>query len=522
MRTDQSEPPDETAARGLVSSQGTARAVVYLRVSTTEQAETDFSDEGYSIPPQRDACRRKAEQLGAAVVDEYLDRGESARSAARPKLQSMLQRLRLARDVDYVIVHKIDRLARSREDDDNIVMDIRSAGAQIVSASENIDETPSGKLLHGIMATIAEFYSSNLAAEARKGMHQKAKLGGTPYRAPIGYRNTRAEVDGHEVRTIDVDAERAGHVRWAFETFATGEWTISQLTDALGSRGLTSRGDKRMPAQPLVRSKVHKMLRNPYYVGLVKFNGAYYPGRHEPLIDQVLFDDVQAVLDQRKGTEKPVKRTHYLKGILACGYCKRRLGLSFSSSKNGVKYPYFFCLGRRAHKSNGCTLPYLPMEQVEAKVEEYWSRFTVDSEKLGAIRTGVIELIHLAADQHQADIDQQRLRLERLDAEEQKLLAAHYAEAVSLTLLQKEQKRIMGERANAEGTISALTVEVGAMERTLEEALARIERCDEVYKGRRAGRAAGLVLRRVQPALHRGGGGHGVRASHALCADSRP
>ncbi|MYV97578.1 recombinase family protein [Streptomyces sp. SID3343] len=53
----------------------------------------------------------------------------------------------------------------------------------------NIDKTPSGKLLHGIMAGIAEFYSANLASEAKKGMRQKVKSGGTPGHAPLGYRN---------------------------------------------------------------------------------------------------------------------------------------------------------------------------------------------------------------------------------------------------------------------------------------------------------------------------------------------
>ena len=254
------------------------------------------------------------------------------------------------------------------------------------------------------------------------------------------------------------------------------------MTEALKERGLTSKGDRRYAPQPLVRSKVHNMLRNPYYVGMVRYNGVLYPGRHEPLIDQALFDEVQTVLDDRKGTEKPVKRTHYLKGILACGYCRRRLGLGWSSSKTGVKYPYFFCLGRRARNSNGCTLPYLPMEQVEAKIEEYWTRVSIGSEQIESIRVGVIDLIRLAAEHHQGELDSQRLRLERLDSEEQKLLAAHYADAVSLSLLQREQRRIAGDRANSEGVIAALSMEARAMEHTLEEALSRIERCDEVYR----------------------------------------
>src|SRR5690348_9977955 len=93
------------------------RAAIYLRVSTAEQAHGDGAAEGYSIPAQRDACTRKAKDLGAIVVAEFVDRGESARSAARPELQRMLARLAEHKDVDFVIVHKIDRLARNRADD---------------------------------------------------------------------------------------------------------------------------------------------------------------------------------------------------------------------------------------------------------------------------------------------------------------------------------------------------------------------------------------------------------------------
>jgi len=62
-------------------------------VSTAEQAQAANAAEGYSIPAQRDACTRKAHDLGAEVVAEFVDRGESARSAARPQLQKMLARL---------------------------------------------------------------------------------------------------------------------------------------------------------------------------------------------------------------------------------------------------------------------------------------------------------------------------------------------------------------------------------------------------------------------------------------------
>ena len=137
-----------------------AIAVSYLRVSTKEQAEKGGTDEGYSIPAQREANRRKAEQLGATVIEEFVDAGESARKADRPELMRMIQYV-TEHQVNYCIVHKVDRLARNRADDVTIHLALRDAGVMLVSASENIDETPSGMLLHGIMSSIAEFYSQH-------------------------------------------------------------------------------------------------------------------------------------------------------------------------------------------------------------------------------------------------------------------------------------------------------------------------------------------------------------------------
>jgi len=169
---------------------GGAVAVSYLRVSTKEQAEKGGTDEGYSIPAQREATRRKAEQLGAGIVEEFVDAGASAKSSDRPELMRMIQYVS-EHQVNYCIVHKVDRLARNRADDVTIHLALRDAGVMLVSASENIDETPSGMLLHGIMSSIAEFYSRNLATETIKGLSQKAAQGGTispsDCRACIGF-----------------------------------------------------------------------------------------------------------------------------------------------------------------------------------------------------------------------------------------------------------------------------------------------------------------------------------------------
>src|SRR5438132_61821 len=106
------------------------RAVIYLRVSTAKQADTDVDPEGYSLPAQREACLRKAVSLGAEVVAEYVDRGESAKSADRPALQRMLARIRDEGDVGLLICHKVDRMARSRADDVSIALALKAASVQ--------------------------------------------------------------------------------------------------------------------------------------------------------------------------------------------------------------------------------------------------------------------------------------------------------------------------------------------------------------------------------------------------------
>src|SRR5439155_11179049 len=169
------------------------RAVIYLRVSTAKQANKDDDPDGYSLPAQREACERKAEALDAEVVETFIDRGESAKTSDRPQFQRMLAFVKAQEDIDYVILDKVDRFARNRRDDANTLFELRSVGTQLVSVKENIDETPAGQLLHAIMAGIAEFYSRNLATEAIKGMTQKAKVGGTPGWAPLGYLNTRCQ-----------------------------------------------------------------------------------------------------------------------------------------------------------------------------------------------------------------------------------------------------------------------------------------------------------------------------------------
>ncbi len=435
----------------------TSTAVIYLRVSTKEQASKGGRGEGFSIPAQRESCRKKAETLGAVVVEEFVDRGESAKSSDRAELQKMLRFL-VENPTGYVIVHKVDRLARNRADDVAINVCIQEAGAALVSCTESIDETPSGMLLHGIMSSIAEFYSANLANEVKKGSLQKVKSGGTAGKAPLGYLNVReTDPHGREARTVIVDPERASHVKWLFETYAATQHSLADLTSMLCDRGMVTRPNPKGGLRPLSKSQVGRTLRDPYYTGKTRYKGETYPGNHEPLISQELFDRVQTILDERNisGIRRRV-HDHHLKGKLRCGYCDSRMLLSMNKNRHGTRYPYFYCPERR---QKTCPIGYVNAELISSKLDTYYET----SIKIGADQSERLVEYLKAEVAYSQETDQQAVKqakqkIVKLETERKKLLRLFYDDAIDQTLFKDEQKRLnLDERTSRQKLVDAET-----------------------------------------------------------------
>ena len=463
-------------------SSGLALAVSYLRVSTKEQAEKGGTDEGFSIPAQREANLRKAEQLGATIIEEFIDAGESARKADRPELMRMIQYVKTYK-VTYCIVHKVDRLARNRADDVAIHMALQEAGVMLVSATENIDETPSGMLLHGIMSTIAEFYSRNLATEVVKGMSQKAANGGTIGKAPMGYLNilTRDEL-GREMRTVEVDPVRAPLVEWAFKAYASGNWTLSQLHEELEARGLVTVPSPRRPAKPPVLSAIHRMLTNPYYKGDVIYRGVQYKGAHDPIVPAEVWYQVQSVLiANRNSGEATQTHSHYLKGTIYCGECGSRLIVSNAKNRYNDVYPYFVCAGRHSKRTT-CTRQAILIEDVEKLIEDYYERVQITPahrEMLAGMLHHELDLM-MAGEAH--ELGELTKNRDRIVAQQDKLLQAFYADAITLAQLKREQQSLTSELHQVEQRLSTHHSEYSDARENLDDSLDLLENCAEIYR----------------------------------------
>lgn len=444
------------------------RAVIYLRVSSSGQVDKARDPEGYSIPAQREACQRYADQLDASVVAEYMEPGKSGTSTKRPALQKMLSELGDLRP-DFVIFYDLSRVARDDFDALWLLREIEQHGCKLESTLERVDDSPAGRLLYTIMAGVNAFRSRGDAVKVKAGLERKHETGGTPFRAPIGYVNAREIVEGREVRVVAIDNPRAQFVTRAFDLYATGEYSLSELAGILEAEGFRTRPRGKNQPAPVGVNRLAGILRNDYYIGKVSYNGKVVQGEHEPLVDEAKFRQVQDLLDARRQSgERNWRNYHYLRGSVYCGECGGRLFFSRVRNRAGNYYGYFVCRGRQEHR---CSQPNHRVVAVEGAIERCYVHVGLTPKQREAVRSAV----HVYVDQIRAQADGKsesaRNLLIDLESQEAKLLTAHYADQISDALFQKETQRIQRERAAAERVIKELEVPFEEALATLDKAL---------------------------------------------------
>jgi site-specific DNA recombinase len=445
------------------------RAVIYLRVSSASQVNTDHDPEGLSLPAQRKRCRAHAARLEAEVVREYVEPGVSGGSVLkREAFKQMLADIEEKKDVDMVIVWNISRWARDEEDLWVAYGLLRRGGVDLVSVTEPIDNSPSGLLMLGVLGAIAAHDRRKLSIEISRGRLQKAEVGGTPNRAPIGYLNVRKVIDGREIRTVEIDPERGPLIRLAFNMYATGNYSLSELAQILEERGLRSRGTARYPSRPLTSTRLNDVLRRDYYIGVVRNNGKPYKGRHEPLVSVSVFERVQEILTEKRiSGERDRVHSHYLKGSLYCDKCGGRLMFSRNRG-NGGTYDYFICRGQQL---GTCSQRHRSVEAVEQAVICHYLTIQLSQEKRDSIKQAIRQRFDVLTGMSVREIERARKELARLMDEERKLLRAHYEDRISPELFGEEERRIRGERAAAEETVAKLSGEYDLALSNLDKAL---------------------------------------------------
>jgi site-specific DNA recombinase len=282
---------------------------------------------------------------------------------------------------------------------------------------------------------------------------------------------------------VTVDPERAPLIQMAFEAYATGEYSLTELTRLLADAGLQTRETgKRAPA-PLSRSHVHRMLRDTFYIGTVTWDGMTNPeGRHDAIIDRATFDRVEQVLKSAMlSGNRTRKHKHYLRGSVCCGNCGRRMVFHRIRGKGGI-YDYLGCLSHQGLSRHSCEGRYVQAAKVERAIEDYYASVRLTSKQQEALRRAVREYVEGQMGVAQRESDRHARRLHELQTEQQKLLHLFYKGSIAEEVLEAEQARIEAERGQATHWAEVAAQDAGDLMEALDEALALLDNPQVRYR----------------------------------------
>ena len=319
------------------------QAVIYCRVSTQEQVE------GFSLSMQEGACRDFCKKKGYGVLAVFVDEGESARTTHRPKFIKMLAYCQKhAAAIDKVVVYRYDRFARSSLDHHTVRTLLGKYGIGLVSATQEIEDTPEGKLFETIVAGFNQYESDVIGIRAKDGMTEARRQGRWTNPAPMGYRFSTDE-SGKPV--LVVDEKYASVISEVFKLFATGTLTKTQVAQKITGMGYRSpSGRSRMTSQD-----VDRILHKPIYAGRVFINEdeGWVQSSFPALVEDATFEAVARMLARQSTRKLPHSRVRSdfpLRGLVRCAECGHPLTSSFSTGRKGTRYPYYRCFRKGCGK----------------------------------------------------------------------------------------------------------------------------------------------------------------------------
>lgn len=369
------------------------KCALYARVSSNEQVK------GFSIDAQLESGHNFATQRGWSVASEYVDAGLSGTTDERPQFKQMIREA-LSGQFEIIVVHAFDRFSRNIEDAVVYKSLLRRDEVQVVSVTEQIDNTPLGFIYEGIIDLFAAYYSINLAVKIRSGLTKSVQSGRWPWSVPIGYKKTN---------NLAKITEAGAGIQMAFREFATGNYTLETWSEAAYHAGLRGHNGNRI--RPGGWSRI---FHNRFYIGRLVWNDLDVQGIHKPLVDEDTFNRVQEILRENDRYSRPRKHEFYLLSGL-CWSLDANDRMYGANAKNHHRY-----YRSRTKIVGGTVKHYVPVEVLESQIERVLSEIFVAPQDIDtldidpSLRLALSVTPHLGAIYRYLDTDLQRQALLKL------------------------------------------------------------------------------------------------------------
>jgi site-specific DNA recombinase len=331
-----------------------------VRIGTYTRISTDEVNQPYSLGAQAERLASYvASQEDWELVGSFTDQMSGAK-LERPGLSAALRAAK-AGQFDLLLVYRVDRLARSVRGLAEVLETLDAAGVGFRSATEPFDTTSAaGRMMVQMLGVFAEFERATIIDRVIAGMERKSAQGGwCGGHEPFGYRALKGE------GRLDVDEAEAPLIAVIFDLYANKRLGARGIANWLGAAGLSTRAGK-----PWSFKAVLTVLRNRTYLGQVHFRGTWSDASHPPLVEEGLFDAVQAILAERgEDVSKRASNSsdYLLSGLIVCGGCGRHFTGTRASGRNAT-YRYYTCGGRQRYGSKTCNADRLPADALDDAV----------------------------------------------------------------------------------------------------------------------------------------------------------
>lgn len=322
-------------------------AVIYARYSSDAQSEQ-------SIEGQLRVCQKYAQNNGYLILDTYIDRAMTGTNDMRPEFRRMIKDSE-KKQFEAVLVYKLDRFSRNKYESTIHKKTLKDNGVKLISAMENIPDTPEGIILESLLEGMNQYYSAELAQKVNRGIRESWLKG-----------NSTGGVCTYGYRVVDkkyvIEEHEAEIVREVFTKYAQGFKARAIAKD------LQERGIRRKDGRYLHAKYLYQILHNVRYTGKIYHDGVEYGNIFPRIISDEVWQKVCAINDDNKIAPSRKKEIYdyILSGKLICGYCKERMSGESGTGRNGIHY-YYICLSKR-RKRHECNLKPIRKQKLEDTV----------------------------------------------------------------------------------------------------------------------------------------------------------
>ena len=423
------------------------RAVAYARFSSDNQRDE-------SIDAQLRAINKFSEENGYEIVGEYIDRAKTGTNDHREDFQRMIADS-ASGDFEAVIVHKLDRFARSRYDSAFYKRTLKNNGVQLVSVLEHFDDNPESIIMEGLLESMSEYYSANLSREVKKGQMENAlackHTGGQP---PLGYRVTPD-------LKYEIDEDEAKVIRLIFNSVLNG-MSYTDISEELNSRGFRTRR-----GMEFGKNSLYEILRNEKYAGVYTFrrstpansNGKRnnhgnrsdmirVEGGVPQIISREVFDAVQKIMDERKREPSPKNTAvepYLLTGKVFCGICgKTYCGNRQWSGRSKRLYVTYRCNSRSEKGMHICGNKAINRDYLEKYVFRLLADVLFDEKRIPGVIAEYNKAVQENDDDFSDEIKSLDKSIKKLKKEIDNLVTviANTASAVLAEALAEKEKEL--------------------------------------------------------------------------------